>query len=65
MSASSIKAPILLKRAEVVELTGMCYTTIYNLEKRGEFPARRKLSTGRVAWLRHEVESWIMAAPAL
>jgi len=28
------------------------------MEKRGEFPARRRLSSGRVGWLRSEVEEW-------
>lgn len=50
---------MLMKRKDVVEFTGMCYTTIYNLEKRREFPARRQLSPGRVAWLRSEVVKWL------
>lgn len=50
---------MLLKRKDVVALTGLCYTTIYNMEKRGEFPARRQLSPGRVAWVRSEVEGWL------
>lgn len=49
---------MLLRRKDIVELTGMCYTTIYNLEKAGKFPARRKISNARVAWLRSEVEAW-------
>lgn len=49
---------MLMKRKDVVEFTGMCYTTIYNMEKQGKFPARRQLSPGRVAWLRSEVEVW-------
>lgn len=50
---------MLLKRRDVVELTGLCYTTVYNLEKSGKFPSRRQLSPGRVAWLRSEVDAWI------
>jgi prophage regulatory protein len=49
-----------LNRQKVVTLVGLCYTTIYNLEKRGKFPARRKLSPGRVGWLRSEVEEWLL-----
>lgn len=49
----------LLKRAEVVALVGLGYTTIWRLEKKGEFPARKQLSQSRVAWLRTEVEEWI------
>lgn len=50
---------MMMKRKDVVALTGLCYTTIYNLEKQAKFPARRQLSPGRVAWVRSEVTSWL------
>lgn len=50
---------MLMKRKDVVQFTGLCYTTVYNLEKKGLFPPRKHLSPGRVAWLRSEVEQWI------
>lgn len=53
------KMASIMKRAEVLEVTGLCYTSIYNKEKRGEFPARRKLGARSVGWVRHEVEAWI------
>jgi prophage regulatory protein len=65
-SVTSVNS-MLLKRKDVIELVGLCYTTIYNMEKRGEFPKRRQLSPGRVAWVRSEVEEWVrrcMAAGA-
>lgn len=49
----------IMKRQEVVAATGMCYTSIYNKEKVGKFPARRKLGTRSVGWIRQEVEAWI------
>jgi predicted DNA-binding transcriptional regulator AlpA len=49
----------IMKRQEVVAVTGLCYTSIYNKEKRGEFPARRQLGTRSVGWIRHEVEAWV------
>lgn len=55
----------MLKRKDVVELTGLCYTTIYNLEKQGGFPRRRQLSPGRVAWVRAEVVAWIDSRSAV
>lgn len=55
----------LLRRKDVIAMVGLCYTTIYNMEKAGKFPARRKVSRGRVAWLRSEVEEWIRALPAV
>lgn len=56
---------MLMKRKDVVQFTGLCYTTIYNLEKSGMFPARRQLSPGRVAWMRPEVESWLQSRVVL
>ena len=56
---------MLMKRKDIVEATGLCYTTIYNLEKLGKFPARRQRSPGRVAWVRTEVESWLNSRIAL
>lgn len=50
---------MLMKRKDVVQVTGLCYTTVYNLEKKGLFPSRRQLSPGRVAWVGKEVRSWI------
>jgi prophage regulatory protein len=51
----------MLKRADgsLMAFTGMGYTTIYRLEIAGDFPARVKLSPGRVGWLRSEVEQWL------
>lgn len=53
--------PAMLKRADgsLMEYTGMSYTTIYNMEKAGKFPARRRLSPGRVGWIKEEVDAWL------
>lgn len=56
---------IMLNRKGVCALTGLCYTTIYTLEKKGDFPARRKLSPGRVGWIKEEVEGWINSRVAI
>jgi prophage regulatory protein len=51
----------LLKIGEVMKLTGLGRTAIWELERRGEFPKRVKLSTrGRaVRWRASEVARWI------
>jgi prophage regulatory protein len=49
----------IMKRQEVCAVTGLCYTSIYNKEKVGEFPSRRKLGARSVGWIRQEVEDWI------
>lgn len=52
----------MLKRADgsLMAFTGMGYTTLFKLEKDGKFPARRQLSPGRVAWVKAEVEAWLL-----
>lgn len=48
-----------LKRSEMLKLVGLGYTTVWRLEKAGKFPARIKLSVGRVGWLLSELQEWI------
>ena len=39
--------------------TGLSRTTIWRLERRGNFPRHRRISTNAVAWAEHEVAEWI------
>ena len=52
-----------MTEAEVLELVPVARKTLYNWEKAGRFPARRKLGERRVGWLRAEVERWIETRP--
>ena len=56
----------LLKRSDgsLMAFTGMCYTSLYQLERDGKFPARRQISPGRVAWIKAEVQEWMDSMPA-
>lgn len=47
-----------IREAECRQLTGICRTTRYMMEKEGEFPARRKLGGRAVGWLLSEVTDW-------
>lgn len=38
--------------------TGLSRTTIWRLEKKGDFPKRIRLSVGAVGYLRVAVEQW-------
>jgi prophage regulatory protein len=53
----------LLRLAQVCELTGLSRMTIYRLERRGEFPSRRQISSNSVAWVDQDVLAWIEARP--
>ena len=49
----------LLRRPQVVRLTGLSYSTIFRLEREGRFPARRRISENTVGWIASEVEDFI------
>ena len=56
---NSGQADKILRAREVQEMTGLSRTTIWRLERKGEFPARVSLCPGSVGWRSSEVESWI------
>jgi len=49
-----------LRVAEVMARSGLSRTSLWRLERRGAFPARRQLSPGAVGWIEAEVEAWIL-----
>ena len=52
------QAERVIREAECRQLTGICRTTRYMMEKEGKFPARRKLGGRAVGWLLSEVSAW-------
>ena len=48
----------------VQELSGLSETTIWRLEKDGQFPRRRRISGNIVAWRSDEIEAWMDSRPA-
>ncbi|MCS5771188.1 AlpA family phage regulatory protein [Klebsiella variicola subsp. variicola] len=53
-----------IREAECRQLTGICRTTRYMMEKEGLFPARRKLGGRAVGWLLSEVAAWQLSRKA-
>lgn len=53
----------IMRQDEVEQATGLSRTTIWRMERRGDFPPRRKLSGNAVGWLASEVEDWIESRP--
>src|SRR5262245_47947247 len=52
--------PVKLLRFPIVrERTGLSRSTIWRLERRGEFPKHRRIAPNVVAWSEHEVSRWI------
>ena len=48
-----------VRRHQLREMVPLADTTIYELEKRGEFPRRFRLSARCVVWDQAEVEAWL------
>ena len=51
----------LLRFPAVRERTGLSRSTIWRLERRGEFPRHRRISANAVAWVEQEVAHWIQS----
>jgi prophage regulatory protein len=51
----------LLRFPAVRERTGLSRTTIWRLERQGDFPMHRRISANTVAWVEDEVVSWIQS----
>ena len=50
-----------LRFATVRERTGLSRSTIWRLERRGDFPKHRRISANAVAWVEEEVAHWIQS----
>ena len=53
-----------LRWPRVRQLTGLSRSTVWRLEKSGQFPARRKLSANRVGWSLIELQAWMQSRSA-
>lgn len=53
----------ILRRKEVLRVTGLGNTVLWELERAGAFPRRRQLSPRAVGWLESEVVNWIKTLP--
>ncbi len=50
--------PLFIRRSQLPELLGISISTIRRLEAAGEFPARKKIGPGIVAWDAKEILAW-------
>jgi len=50
-----------IRRAAVLSKTGLCRTSLYQLEKKGEFPAHFLLTPRCAVWFEDEIDSWLEA----
>ena len=43
---------------DLTQITGLSRTTLWRMERAEQFPRRRQLTPGRVAWLASDVDAW-------
>lgn len=55
--------PIILPQELAAEYVGLGLTTMEREVRKGRFPKPRKLSTGRIGWLRTDLDLWANALP--
>jgi prophage regulatory protein len=54
-----------LRTPETQARTGLGRTTIWRMEKAGQFPRRRQIGNGIVGWLESEVDEFIRSRPVV
>lgn len=59
MNTEYIEENMLLSKKTVFAMVGLSDTTIWRMERRGEFPRRKQLSKNRVAWVKKDIVNWI------
>lgn len=55
----------ILRTPEVLERVGVARTTLWRLERSGQFPARRRIAGGLTGWLASEVDAWVQDRPVV
>jgi prophage regulatory protein len=51
--------PVLLRRPDVQQRTGLSRSSLYNLIKEGRFPRPVQISDRSVAWISDDIDRWI------
>ncbi len=58
--AAPRNSPIrMLRLVQVIDVTGLGKTKIYELQAEGNFPMRVKITAHSVAWIEEEVQAWL------
>lgn len=53
----------ILRTNDVISMTGLSRTTIWRMERSGQFPKRVQLGAKCVGWIEGEVIDWIETRP--
>ena len=58
---SGPRLPRLIPFREVAQRVALSRSTIWRMERAGQFPKRRRLSVNKVAWYEPEIEEWLQS----
>lgn len=53
----------ILRQPEVCRITQLSRVTIWRLERKGDFPARLRLSSNAIGWRESDILEWIESRP--
>lgn len=53
----------ILRTPDVIRATGLSRTTLWRLERLGDFPPRVRLGANSIGWVESEVQAWIETRP--
>ena len=56
---SGTRLPRLIPYRELAQRVALSRSTIWRMERAGQFPKRRRLSVNKVAWWEPEIEEWL------
>lgn len=60
--AVELRGPRLLDKAEVCNITGVTFATLWQWMQKGDFP-RSRIAGGKSVWVSTEVETWMRNLP--
>ena len=49
----------ILRLPQVCKMTGLCRSSVYQMESEGQFPKRIKIGARSVGWIESEVQTWL------
>ncbi|SET71059.1 helix-turn-helix transcriptional regulator [Thalassotalea agarivorans] len=49
----------IMRIQEIIEITGVSRSTIWRMERRGEFPSRVPLGASSIGWLKSDIDTWL------
>ena len=53
----------IVRPKQLAELLSVSTVTIWRMEKRGDLPRRKQISTRTVGWLESEIKEWLQQRP--